>query len=332
MIKVGVVGASGYTGLELIKIILKHPIFELSLVATSEGGGRVDTLHPSLASICNMSVIDANVEQIARGCELVFLALPHTASMGYVKDLVALGVKVVDLSADYRLDLKTYESYYVPHTDRENLKIAAYGLPELNQEQICESSLVANPGCYPTASLLAILPFMKYLQKDSPIIIDAKTGVSGSGKKLTNESHFVHINENVFAYKPFEHRHAPEIAQMLLVDESRVKFVPHLLPLTRGMLCSIYVSVDGDFDPVEVLREFYAKSPFVRIYEQPVSAKQSAGTNFCDIYATRSANTLFIASSIDNLLRGASSQAVVNANLMMGLDEDVGIPDIAYVP
>ncbi len=332
MTRVGVVGASGYTGLELIKMILKHPHFTLSMVATTEGQTTIDKVHPSLLGVCDMPVVKADTKELAKSCDLIFLALPHMSAMGYVKELMREGVKVVDLSADYRLDQDTYEKYYVPHTDVKNLAHAVYGLAEINKEEIKKAVLVASPGCYPTASVLAILPFMKYYDKKSPIIIDAKTGVSGSGKKLCEESHFVNIHENSFAYKPLNHRHSPEIAQTLGLKPDNIKFVPHLLPLTRGMICSIYINIDSDFDPLKVLKEFYKDERFVRIRETPVTMKQVAGTHFCDIYATVSGNTLFINSAIDNLLRGASSQAILSANLMMGYSESAGVSDIAYVP
>ena len=331
-IKVGVVGASGYTGLELVKILLNHPKFELSYVANSEGGTTLDKLHPCLNGVCDMAVQKADMDEVAQNCELVFLALPHKTAMAYVKPLIQKGVKVVDLSADYRLPLDTYEEFYCPHTDKDNLEHSVYGLPELFGKELKGAKLVANPGCFPTSAILGLLPFMDKRVDGSPIIVDAKTGVSGAGKKLSETTHFVNVNDNLFAYNPMMHRHAPEIADKLNINFDDVNFVPHLVPVTRGMLSSIYIQVEGDFDEVCVLKEFYKNSPFVRISDKPVTMKDTAGTNFCDIYVKRKANTLLILSSIDNLLRGASSQAVVNANLMMGLDEDMGIPKIAYVP
>ena len=330
--KVGVVGASGYTGLELVKILINHPKFQLSYVANSEGGTTLDTLHPSLNGVCDMTVVKADMDEVAKNCSLVFLALPHKTAMAYVKPLISKGVKVVDLSADYRLTLETYEEYYCPHTDKENLDKAVYGLPELFYKELKSAKLVANPGCFPTSAILGLLPFMDKRISATPIIIDAKTGVSGAGKKLSETTHFVNVNDNLFAYNPLMHRHAPEIADKLKVDFDEVNFVPHLVPVTRGMLSSIYIQVEGEFDAQDVLAEYYKNSPFVRVSKNPVTMKDTAGTNFCDIYVKRKGSTLLILSSIDNLLRGASSQAVVNANLMMGLDEDMGIPKIAYVP
>jgi N-acetyl-gamma-glutamyl-phosphate reductase len=331
-IKVGIVGATGYTGLELVKILHKHPSFTLSYIANSEGGTTISTLHPSLHGVCEDKVEKADVEVIAKKCDLVFLALPHKTAMAYVKPLRKLGVKVVDLSADYRLTQELYEEFYVPHTDVENLENVVYGLPEMFREELKTASLVANPGCFPTCSILGLLPFMEKRQEGSPIIIDAKTGVSGAGKKLSETTHFVNVNDNLFAYNPLMHRHAPEIAQKLGIAFDEVNFVPHLIPLTRGMISSIYIQVEGEFDALSHLQEYYKNEKNVRISEIPVDMKNVSGTNFCDIYVKRKGNMLFISSAIDNLLRGASSQAVVNANLMMGLDENTGISNIAYVP
>lgn len=331
-INVGIVGATGYTGLELVKMLIKHPTFHLNYIANSEGGTTINALHPSLNGVCEESVVKADVNAIAKECELVFLALPHKTAMAYVKPLMDLGVKVVDLSADYRLTQAVYEEFYVPHTDAKNLSHVVYGLPEMFREQLKSARLVANPGCFPTCSILGLLPFISQRQENTPIIIDAKTGVSGAGKKLSDVTHFVNVNDNLFAYNPLLHRHAPEIAQKLNVAFEMVNFVPHLIPLTRGMISSIYLQVRDDFDALEILKEYYKDEKNVRISEIPVDMKNVAGTNFCDIYVKRRGNMLFISSAIDNLMRGASSQAVVNANLMMGLDENDGIPNIAYVP
>ena len=330
--KVGVIGASGYTGLELLKMLTYHPSFDLSYVANSEGGTSVDELHPSLKTICALEVKKANVDECAEICDLVFLALPHKTSMAYVKPLMAKGVKIVDFSADYRLTKDVYEEYYCPHTDVENLSNVVYGLPELFREDIKNASLIANPGCFPTSAILGLLPFMDVRIKNTPIIIDAKTGVSGAGKKLSEATHYVNVNDNLFAYNPFVHRHAPEISQKLGIDFDEVNFVPHLVPLTRGMISSIYIQVDENIDAYAILKEYYKSETSVRVFDKPVDMKNVAGTNFCDLYVKQKGNTLFISSAIDNLMRGASSQAVVNANIMMGVRELSGVPDIAYVP
>ncbi|MBL0708452.1 MAG: N-acetyl-gamma-glutamyl-phosphate reductase [Sulfurimonas sp.] len=331
-INVGIIGASGYTGLELVKIVINHPTFKLNYLANSEGKTSIDKIHPSLNGVCEMQVQKASVDECALCCELVFLALPHKTAMVYVKELMAKDVKVVDLSADYRLPQKLYEEFYTPHTDALNLDHVVYGLPEMFRDEVASAKLVANPGCFPTSALLALLPFMDKRVKNTPIIIDAKTGVSGAGKKLSEVTHFVNVNDNLFAYNPMMHRHAPEIAVKLGVSFDEVNFVPHLVPLTRGMLSSIYIQVSQDFDAFELLKSYYEKEPFVRVSQNPVDMKNVAGTNFCDLFVKQKGNMLFISSAIDNLMRGASSQAVVNANIMMGLCQKDGIPNIAYVP
>jgi N-acetyl-gamma-glutamyl-phosphate reductase len=334
-INVSIVGATGYTGLELVKILHTHPQFNLTYIANSEGDTTIDALHPCLTNVISMEVQKADPKAIAEVSELCFLALPHKTSMSFAKELIALGVKVVDLSADYRLELETYEKHYCPHEDKENLPSSVYGLPEFYEEEIKKANLVANPGCYPTATLLALLPFVDFIDESSNIFIDAKTGVSGAGKKLSETTHYVTINDNIFAYNPFKHRHMPEIMEkikLLKNKELKINFVPHLISATRGMLVSVYITTNKDIDAKALLKEFYAKSEFVRIKETPVDIKSTAGTNFCDIFVEQNGDAIFINSSIDNLLRGASSAAVVNANLMCGFEAGTGINKIAYVP
>lgn len=332
---VAIIGASGYTGLELIKILLTHPKFNITYIANSTGEENVQDLHPCLKDVVNIEVSKADAKEVAKVADLAFLALPHKTSMSFAKELLELDVKVVDLSADYRLELDTYEKHYCPHEDKEHIKDSVYGLPEYYAEDLKDAKLVANPGCYPTASLLALLPFVDYIQEGTPVFIDAKSGVSGAGKKLSEVAHFVNLNENTHAYNPFKHRHMPEIEEKvkLLKDKDfQINFVPHLLPVTRGMLVSVYATLKDEVDVEKILEDTYANSEFVRIRDKAVDLKSTAGTNFCDIFVARNGKALFINSSIDNLLRGASSQAVVNANLMCGFDENCGIPKIAYVP
>lgn len=332
---VAIIGASGYTGLELIKILINHPTFNISYIANSTGEQNVQELHPCLKDIIDVEVSKADAKEVAKQAKLAFLALPHKTSMSFAKELLELGVKVVDLSADYRLELETYEEHYCSHEDKEHIKDAVYGLPEYYKEELKSSKLVANPGCFPTAALLALFPFIDYIDTNSQIFIDAKTGMSGAGKGLKEVTHFGHLNENCHAYNPFKHRHMPEIQEKIkLVKgvECQINFVPHLLPITRGMLVSVFATLKEDVDVNKVLEEAYKDSSFVRVRNTPVDLKSTAGTNFCDIFVQTNGKALFVNSSIDNLLRGASSQAVVNANLMCGLDEEEGIPKIAYVP
>ncbi len=332
---VAIIGASGYTGLELVKILINHPKFDITYIANSTGEQNIQDLHPCLKDVIDIEVSKADAKEVSKVADLAFLALPHKTSMFFAKELLELGVKVVDLSADYRLDLDTYEKHYCPHEDKEHIKDSVYGLPEYYNEELKDAKLVANPGCYPTASLLALLPFVDYIEEGTPIFIDAKSGVSGAGKKLSEVAHFVNLNENHHAYNPFKHRHMPEIEEKVKKVKGKnfqINFVPHLLPVTRGMLVSVYATLKEEVDVKEILNNAYSNSEFVRIRETPVDLKSTAGTNFCDIFVERNKKALFINSSIDNLLRGASSQAVVNANIMCGFEEAEGIPKIAYVP
>jgi N-acetyl-gamma-glutamyl-phosphate reductase len=324
---VAIVGASGYTGIELIKLLINHPKFHINYVATSSGGEKLSTLHPAMKNVFECDVEKASIEDIAKN-DLVFLAVPHKTAMEFVKELSKYKIKIVDFSADYRLTKDHYEEYYCPHIDVDNLKNAVYGLPEINRSKIKNASLIANPGCYPTASLLGMIPFLEFITGN--IFIDAKSGVSGAGKKLTETNSFVTINDNIFAYNPIKHRHSVEIKEK---SGFEVNFVPHLIPVTRGMLVSIYVTLtDENIDALEILKDHYVNEEFVRIRKKPVNIKDVSGTNFADIFVMQNKNSLFINVGIDNLLRGASSQAVVNANLMMGYEESLGINSIAYIP
>jgi N-acetyl-gamma-glutamyl-phosphate reductase len=335
MIKVGIVGASGYTGLELLKMLVTHSGFQLTYLATTKGGITVEELHPSLVDVISLPVEKADVAAVVERWELVFLALPHKTSMGFAKELLEKGVKVVDLSADYRLELDTYEEHYCPHEDKAHLDSSVYALVEYYREELKKTNLAAGPGCYPTATLLGILPFIPYMDENSPLFVDAKSGISGAGKKLTEMTSFVNMNENIFAYNPLKHRHAPEIAEKIAKVHGvkmSVNFVPHLIPATRGELVSIYGVLKEDIDPLAILKEHYENDPFIRIRETPVDIKSTAGTHFCDIFAAKNGNALFVSSAIDNLLRGASSQALAAANLMCGYDEGMGLPVIPYMP
>jgi N-acetyl-gamma-glutamyl-phosphate reductase len=335
VINVAVIGASGYTGLELVKLLINHPKFELTYIANSEGGVKLSDLHPSLDGVLQMEVQKADADAVAEHSELAFLALPHKTSMSFAAQLIAKGVKVVDLSADYRLELETYEAYYTEHVDKANLDKSVYGLPEFYRERIKHASLIANPGCYPTATLLGLLPFMDLIDEQQPIFVDAKSSPSGAGKKLAEITQFMSVNDNTFIYNPIKHRHAPEIvekAKRYGGKDLKINFVPQLIPASRGMLVNIYATLKEETDAKAHLEQFYKSEPMVRVRSNPVDIKSTAGTNFCDLFALSNENALVVSSTIDNLLRGSSSQALANANLMMGLDEDMGINHIAYVP
>ena len=337
MINIGIIGVSGYTGFELIRLILAHPKFKISYLAAS-AAGEISEIFPQLKGVleCEVSAADAN--EAAKKCELVFLALPHQEAMKYAPALLQKGVKVVDLSADYRLSRELYEKNYSEHLDARNLGDAVYGILPFARERVKSARLVANPGCYPTASILAVAPFLEFIDKDLGVIIDAKSGVSGAGKKLAAASHFVSVNENANAYNPIFHRHSDEIKLYLskMADgEVNTLFVPHLLPITRGMLVSAYAKLTRDISTDrarEILREFYAGEKFIRVRETPAAIKNVAGTHFADICVFTHEGKIFINSAIDNLLRGASSQALANANLMCGFSENLALPQVAAMP
>ena len=319
--------------MELVKLILAHPHFELSYAGASSES-RLSELFPQLRGVFDMAVEAADISQIKKRCELVFTALPHMQSMKYIKELRE-HVKVVDLSADYRISLESFRANYGEHTDAKGLKNAVYSVPELHRHRLKNCSLVANPGCYPTASLLALAPFAKMIDEKAGVFIDAKSGVSGAGKSLKASSHFISVDENANAYSPLTHRHAAEIKEHFyaLGGAADVLFVPHLLPLNRGMLVSVYITLKEQFShisPLQVLNDFYRKESFIRICHEPPQIKNVAGTHFADLCAYKSGDKIVVLSAIDNLLRGASSQALANANIICGFDESLALPRLAH--
>jgi len=346
MIKVGVVGATGYTGSELLRLLVCHPCVSVEVVTSENYVGReISSVFPSLGGFLSLSCVKLDVEETAASCDLVFVALPHTESARVVSSLAAKGKRVIDFSADFRLrDSAVYEQWYgVKHSSPELLGKAVYGLPELHRSDIAEASIVANPGCYPTGAILALAPVIKEGWMDTEsIIIDSKSGVSGAGRKLNLLFHFAECNESVKAYSIAGHRHIPEIEQeisRLAGDTVKVVFTPHLIPMTRGILSTIYVSIDGGHtgaDVVETYREFYKDEPFVRVRNEGEvpSTLDTRGSNFCDIGVTVDQRTdkLIIVSSIDNLGKGASWQAVQNMNIVCGFKESDGINVPALFP
>ncbi|MDD4883416.1 N-acetyl-gamma-glutamyl-phosphate reductase [Sulfuricurvum sp.] len=334
-INVGIIGISGYTGLELVKMVIEHPIFQLTYCANTEGATTLGELHPALAGVCDLAVEKVDLDRAASLCTLVFLALPHKAAMNTAKGLLERNVRVVDLSADYRLNQTNYEAFYCEHEDVENLAHAVYSIPELHGKVAEGARLIANPGCHVTASLMALAPFLDKIDLNAPIFIDSKTGVSGAGKSPSATVHYVSVNDNINCYNIIKHRHATEIEQhasSFCGGNVNVTFIPSLIPMTRGMLACVYATLKSECDPLLEMESFYASKPFVRVRKAPPHTKMTSGTNFADVYAARHGNALVAMCAIDNLMRGASSQAMVNANIMMGLDETLGIPKIAYVP
>ena len=345
MIKVGIAGASGYTGLELIRLLVGHPGVELT-VLTSETfqGQNIAEVFPSLNGIVDLELrpLDNN---IAKDCQVLFLALPHTLAMSKLPDYLQSDCKIIDLSADYRLkDPKAYTDWYsVTHTNPELLEKAVYGLPELHRQAIQSAQLVANPGCYPTSVVLALAPLLKTDWVDlGSIISDSKSGVSGAGRKPSLTSHFAEVNEGISPYGLADHRHTPEMEQELsaLAGKSvRLTFSPHLVPMTRGMLSTVYINLNQaitDEKLVEHYRSFYKGENFIRVLNPGkfASSHHVLSSNFCDIgLKVDSRNQrLIITSALDNLIKGASGQAVQNMNIMLGLDEKTGLMAPAIFP
>jgi len=338
MVRVGIIGASGYAGEELIKILLRHPLAHISyLSAKIDKEENITDIFPYLRSRIDLKCEILDAQKAITKADVFFLALPHTVSFSIAPLLLSHKKKVIDLSADYRIkDVKTYKEWYgVAHTDKANIKKAVYGLPELYREKIKQTSFIANPGCYPTAALLGIAPaLVAGIANTDSIIIDAKSGVTGAGRKASLAFFYAEINESLKAYKLNSHQHMPEIEQELTSlarKKIKVSFVPHLVPMNRGILETIYLQVTKPISTQEIVKiykRFYQKEPFVRIFENDLpSIKSIYKTNFCDIGLKydREKHLLIVVSVIDNLLKGAAGQAVQNFNIMHGFPEISGL-------
>lgn len=335
MIDVAILGATGYTALELIRILLRHPEVRITtLTSRQEGAPAIHSVHPSLYGRLDLNCENLTAAQVAERAEFVFCALPHVASMEAVPDLLAGNARVVDLSADYRLnDPAVYEEWYGHvHTDPTRLGTTVYGLPELFAEDIPAADLVANPGCYTSTAILGLAPLLAggYLEPTG-IFIDGKSGISGAGRNPKLTSHFPECNESVSAYNVGRHRHTPEIDQVLSTasgQQVRVIFTPHLIPMDRGLLCSIYArpaKQASEDEMLDAMRSFYEGKPFVRIVEHLPSTKDVANTNYCDITVRVTRGQVIVLSCLDNLIKGAAGVAVQNFNLMGGFDETTGL-------
>lgn len=335
MVKVAVVGATGYTGEELVEVLLKNDAVELtSLSAIVEKETQFSELYPKFGRRISLVCKSLNIEKVSASSDLVFLALPHTVSMEIAPVFLKNGKKVIDLSADYRLPASIYEKWYSKkHADPVNLRKAVYGLPELNRDKIKNADLIANPGCYPTGIILGLLPMVKKIQETGAvIIIDAKSGVTGAGRKASISLLFGEVDENLKCYKPNEHQHMPEIEQVLsgaAGKEIKVNFIPHLIPMKRGILSTIYLQHKSLTEAEKIYamyEDFFRHEPFVRVRPLGIlpEIKDVVGTNFCDIGIKVSNGMVIIVSVIDNLLKGASGQAVQNMNIMMGIPEKAG--------
>lgn len=339
--KVGIIG-DGYTAADLLRLMAGHDEMEAVLIFSVDNvGKRIDEVYPHLAHFCSITCMATDLEMIKKECQAVFLALPHGVSVPIVTELNKAGVKCIDLGADFRLkDPEVYLEYYEKqHENRELLKEAIYGIPELNREEIKKASVIANPGCFPTGSIIPLSPLLEAgIIKTENIIIDAKTGVSGAGRGLKTGSLFCEVNEGVKVYGVGNHRHFPEIKQELekaagsFVD---MVFTPHLIPMNRGILSTIYVELkEGvkEEDIRHVLTEKYKNEFFVRILPEGIMphTKWVAGSNFIDIgiYADEKRRKGIIVSAIDNLVKGASGQALQNLNLVLGIDEGKGLRNL----
>ena len=335
MTKVAILGATGYTALELLKILARHPQAEVVALTTRQSGNpSVADVHPSLTGLFELPCENLSHREVEKRAEFVFCALPHTASMEAIPQLLDGGCRVVDLSADYRLnDPGVYEKWYGHvHTDPTRLNSTVYGLPELFEDQISMADLVANPGCYTSTAILGLAPLLANdVVAPDGIIIDAKSGVSGAGRSPKLGSLYSECNESVTAYGIGNHRHMPEIEQVLSeVAEVPVSIVfnPHLMPMDRGILCTMYPRLKTTASVEELLaiyRDFYRDQPFVRVVKHIPATKHVAHTNFCDIGLRMNRDQLVVFSVTDNLIKGASGVAVQNFNLMRGLDQQTGL-------
>jgi N-acetyl-gamma-glutamyl-phosphate reductase len=333
---VAVIGGSGYSGAELLRILATHPAAKVVLAtASSSAGQRVDAVYPALAGVCDLTYAPLLPDAMP-GVDLAFVALPSGEAMKIMPALRAMVNRVIDLGGDFRLqDTLLYERYYKhTHAAADLLPSAVYGLPELNRKAVAGATLVANPGCYPTSALLALLPALKRgLIAPSGIVITSYSGTSGAGRSSSVEMSFTELNENVRAYKIGTHQHIPEIEQVLSTAAGTpvtLSFVPHLLPITRGIHATVHATLTGDASAANVralYQEFYRDEPFVRVKEQPAQIAAVTRTNFCDIHPTVEPRTrqLIVTSVIDNLVKGAAGQAVQNMNIMFGLPESTGL-------
>ena len=327
--RVAVFGAAGYTGALTARLLHRHPSFELvTVTARSDMGRRLDDLYPHHRVPMVLEELDLDRHA---GVDAAIVAYPHGASASLVGELRSRGVRVVDLSADFRLrDVSTYEEWYREHPVPDLIADAVYGLPERYREAIRDADIVANPGCYPTAAVLALVPLAQ-AGLIADVVIDAKSGASGAGRAATDKTHFVTVDENVNAYGVPRHRHTPEIEQELaaLGTDVRITFAPHLLPLDQGELVSCYVTLsDGDGVDLDAMyADAYDDEPFVELASAPPGVRDVRETNLCRISVHRDARTgrVLVFSVIDNLWKGAASQAVQNLNLMFGLPEGEGI-------
>jgi N-acetyl-gamma-glutamyl-phosphate reductase len=334
MIDVGIVGGSGYTGGELLRLLSAHPQAKVVCVTSRKLAGKpVSSVHPHIKSIYSLSFEAPSAKEVAERCDIVFTAVPHGTAMDWVPSLLDAGTKVIDLSSDYRLPVDVFEKTY--GTKHKAPRNAVFGLTELHPE-VASATLVGNPGCYPTGATLAVAPLAKAGLVDR-VVFDSKSGISGAGVEPTETSHYPNMAENVIPYKLTTHRHTPEIKQELtkLSKDIKISFTPHVVPSVRGILTTAHIfareeAVDTIQDKsavAEIYRNFYKNAHFIRMIEGAPKMSSVRGSNFCDISfePEKGADRLVVLSVIDNLVKGASGQAIQNMNLMFGLDETAGL-------
>jgi N-acetyl-gamma-glutamyl-phosphate reductase len=344
-VKAGIINVTGYAGMELARLLRFHREVELvGVTGRSSAGRKLDETFPHLDRM-GLPIVERDALD---GVDIAFSALPHKASAEACAAMLEKGAKVVDIAADFRLhDVKEYESWYQPHPTPQYLEEAVYGLTELHREDVKAARLVANPGCYPTGALLGLAPLAKERLIGPDVIVDAKSGVSGAGRSLALNVHFSEANENVSAYGLSGHRHLPEITQELReMDPSTqwaVTFTPHLIPMTRGILSTIYVKPADNRIPIskegaqklrDLFQDYYKDEPFVRVTSEPPQTKQTAGSNMTQVYPIIDlrAGRIIIVTTLDNLVKGAAGQAIQNMNLMFGVPETEGLQGIALYP
>lgn len=342
--RVAICGATGYTGFELIRLLLNHPNAEITSVTSRQSAGmKMSRVLHAVAGRCDLELEQIDPDVIAEKADVVFTALPHKEAMDTVAAFIERGKKVVDLSADFRLrDQSVYEEWYQAHSQPRLIEEAVYGLPELYREKIRGARLIANPGCYPTATVLAAAPLIKSGRAQlTHVIADCKSGASGAGRKATQALSFAEVNEGVKAYSVFAHRHTPEITQELSALAGKdvgVTFTPHLIPMQRGILSTVYLQLEKPMSTEalrDFYRDFYAGEPFVRVLPgtDVPRTRDVAGSNYCDLAPVAGPGGRVIClGAIDNLIKGASGAAVQNMNLMLGLEETAGLEGVAVVP
>jgi len=340
--KTGIVGGAGYTGAELVRLLSIHPEVSLEFVTSEQYRGQnLADVHPHLSELTSLELIGAE-QALEKDVDCVFLALPHGVSQKYAAAFLEKNIRVIDLSGDFRLrDGATYQKWYGrEHGAAHLLDEAVYGLPELYRNAVRHARLVANPGCYPTASILALWPLIREeLIETHSIIIDAKSGVTGAGATPRAHTHFPRVTGNFSAYGIATHRHTPEIEQALSQNDRQpvVQFTPHLLPVDRGILATIYATPKGSWHPElvnEVFARAYFNEQFVRVMKQPPEMKQVRGSNYCDLHARYDERTgrIIIVSVIDNLVKGAAGQAIQNMNILFRLKENCGLRQLPVYP